>query len=419
MPRLKAFNSTVLQVPDHFPYELVDNEQEANIILVDGMRLDRKYTLKPLINLSHPQHADEFHVSHIQSKRAEIEKICENIAKLPADAVDVGEHDVATFLLAFIWTREHPLELKIASEFELGFGYQFPFKQDELSQHLDYLSFSEYIDRKLENAAYGCQVCGSINVLMREACPKCHSIDVTEESTIHHYGCSYQAPESEFLTPSGQYFCPKCRKDVAHIGLDYDKPGEVTVCHSCHNYFTTEAILGYCVHCQQDYSSEQLQKQFLSSYVITDQGTTALFSNTVHSHNPAMMLNTQLNLINITNFQQTSNYITQLAERYDFDVAITTISLDYGKDDKVVFEQLPTAFYSLGKEISAIVRESDIVCYYENCIYIYLPYTNVEQSRKIYSRLEKRLKETLSKEITTHLQIKSQDAKSKGEADVK
>ena len=77
-----------------------------------------------------------------------------------------------------------------------------------------------------------CPQCGDYRLNIREVCPACGSPDIRKERTIQHFPCAHVAPESDFMEHD-RYICPKCRKPLKHIGVDYAKPGEVVVCGHC------------------------------------------------------------------------------------------------------------------------------------------------------------------------------------------
>ena len=77
-----------------------------------------------------------------------------------------------------------------------------------------------------------CPQCGDYRLNIREVCPVCGSPDIRKEKTIQHFSCAHVAPESDFIEDD-RYICPKCRKPLKHIGVDYAKPGEVVVCGHC------------------------------------------------------------------------------------------------------------------------------------------------------------------------------------------
>ena len=53
-----------------------------------------------------------------------------------------------------------------------------------------------------------------------------------EQPIVHHYRCGWQEPEQRFIKGKA-LICPKCRRELRHYGVDYDKPASVLVCRSC------------------------------------------------------------------------------------------------------------------------------------------------------------------------------------------
>lgn len=108
-----------------------------------------------------------------------------------------------------------------------------------------YLESYEMVD-----TVHVCPVCYRSHLIFTEICPKCHRPDIREEDVIHHFPCANISPEATYLSGQGLR-CPKCRKELRHIGIDYDRPMGLYTCYSCNLSFTQPAMRVTCVSCSR------------------------------------------------------------------------------------------------------------------------------------------------------------------------
>jgi CheY-like chemotaxis protein len=128
-----------------------------------------------------------------------------------------------------------------------------------------------YLERQFFDRFHHCGQCGSARLHVREECNSCRSADLHEEPYLHHFKCAYQGPESDFRQ-GDDLVCPKCRRELAHFSIDYDKPGSMLKCHSCQEA-TSEPLVGFvCFDCKSHMDSSVVEPQDVHSYKITDRG---------------------------------------------------------------------------------------------------------------------------------------------------
>lgn len=126
----------------------------------------------------------------------------------------------------------------------------------------------EFIDR-----VYLCGNCSSGFLLYREVCPHCSSANVQAEDIIHHFPCAHVGPVDDFRKQAGDMLvCPKCRKALRHIGVDYDKPSIVNHCQSCDKSFQDLYIKAKCVCCSNDTEVQYLISHNINEYKISSKG---------------------------------------------------------------------------------------------------------------------------------------------------
>ena len=116
-----------------------------------------------------------------------------------------------------------------------------------------------------------CPDCHGDNLIFSECCKKCKSSDLKEEDLIHHFRCANISPESEYMS-DGELICPKCKRLLRHIGLDYDRPSKVQTCNNCGAQQFNSAIKVLCANCGNIYSPSQLQRYDVFEYNFTQYG---------------------------------------------------------------------------------------------------------------------------------------------------
>ena len=139
------------------------------------------------------------------------------------------------------------------------------------------LGFAEKV--KLLDRVHTCPECGDSHLLFVECCPKCDSSNIHQESVIHHFRCANISPESTYEW-DGQLRCPKCKKMLRHIGVDYDRPASVYNCQDCGNSFMTSKMRVVCTNCGTHTTPDKLIPVDINEYRLTREGLEAFASDT-------------------------------------------------------------------------------------------------------------------------------------------
>ncbi|WP_235297010.1 TackOD1 domain-containing metal-binding protein [Portibacter marinus] len=179
--------------------------------------------------------------------------------------------------LQYAYTREtglYPYRDRSSS-----IGYHFPFLSSVVSDkdlvhiksRLDKFTGKGSLSTVLEDRVNLCHTCQSSYLNFHEACSKCSSIDLDYENLVHHFRCAYIGPESDFKN-GDHLICPKCDKQLKHIGIDYDKPAEVASCNSCAHSSQETQMKAKCVDCGEDNTLPQLQTIAINKYNLTSEG---------------------------------------------------------------------------------------------------------------------------------------------------
>lgn len=164
-------------------------------------------------------------------------------------------------------------------------GYNFPelsvsFDENEEPQVLDALDWAEkegLIWPDFQERIYVCSSCSGGFLSFREVCPHCKSSNIDGEDLVHHFPCAYIGPVSDFqMEDSSVLNCPKCNKDLHHIGVDYDKPAVINHCNNCDSIFQDVYVKAKCMNCENDMDVQYLKSRNINSYKLTKKGRLAI-----------------------------------------------------------------------------------------------------------------------------------------------
>lgn len=122
-----------------------------------------------------------------------------------------------------------------------------------------------------------CPNCFDKGLIYHETCPKCGSIDVKEQNMLHHFRCANISPEQSYMR-DGTLICPKCLRELRHIGVDYDRPTTTYTCNKCSVNFSQARMVCECESCLTKSSIETLVPVALHNINITPIGIKMLAS---------------------------------------------------------------------------------------------------------------------------------------------
>ena len=137
---------------------------------------------------------------------------------------------------------------------------------------MEELGFAE--KHRFKERVHVCPECGHSHLLFIECCPKCGSANIKQESIIHHFRCANVSPESTY-DYDGQLRCPKCKRVLRHIGVDYDRPATMYSCGNCTNTFLTASMKVFCSNCREESTPGKLIPVDVWEYRLTKNGIQA------------------------------------------------------------------------------------------------------------------------------------------------
>lgn len=152
-----------------------------------------------------------------------------------------------------------------------------PHEETEVLAALDWAEHHGYIWPDFMEKIYLCNQCSAGLLLFREVCPHCSSSNTYGEDLVHHFPCAYIGPISDFQKPDTDVLsCPKCNKNLHHVGVDYDKPAVLNHCNECDSRFQDIFVKAKCMHCSHDTDVQYLQARNIYSYKLTKKGRLAI-----------------------------------------------------------------------------------------------------------------------------------------------
>ncbi len=194
-------------------------------------------------------------------------------------------YDIDTYrVLLHAWSRNKSVKPKKSKKETLGYVYPY-FKVKKVKsilkqlQILNNLSSVGLLEQILQDKVQLCANCNDSFLIYKETCPHCHSIAIKSEDVIHHFSCAHIGKESTFKHENREYLnCPKCDKDLRHIGIDYDKPSSVFNCLDCNKNFQNASIIAECHSCDHKNTLDSLHEFPIYKYNLTEKGERKLLN---------------------------------------------------------------------------------------------------------------------------------------------
>jgi hypothetical protein len=178
-------------------------------------------------------------------------------------------------LLARLYSRENDLQPAYDSGVPECLRYPAAGLMTGVAETALRLESKGLLSRQFFDRFHTCVDCGSARLSVREECHKCRSADLREEVMVHHFRCAHIGPESQFRS-GVKYECPKCGQALRHIGLDYDKPGSVSICNTCSAVSDSAAIGFKCIDCGSHHDTAQVPCRDWFSFRLTPHGVQSL-----------------------------------------------------------------------------------------------------------------------------------------------
>ncbi|MCL7744736.1 diguanylate cyclase [Guyparkeria hydrothermalis] len=316
------------------------------------------------------------------------------IASLERNALS-ADGDPAFRLLRFLVSRGEEVTPVMTTASPEGFTY--PTLEPLISQRaqkpslLETLSFLEnqqLVSGRFVTKAHFCSHCGSAFLNFKEVCPDCLSEDIDADELIHHFRCGHVAPQSDFATRDG-LTCPKCDRELRHIGVDYDKPSVVFQCNNCHNRFQSPSVVSTCYHCERTVEPEQQTLRRIHAWTPTAIGNSAA----VHGMEQLFMrvIDKQLNLWSLDALKQFVEVEKARNERYaKSHTSVAVLQFEHLSEMYIQLgRRAQQVFAELAQVLTSVLRRSDIIAPRGDSTFVLvLPETDEEQAQRALERID-------------------------------
>lgn len=252
-----------------------------------------------------------------------------------------------------------------------------------------------------------CPQCHDYRINFRQVCPHCGSPDISTQATIQHFACGHVAPENNFIK-NDKYICPKCNKQLKHIGVDYTKPGDVLVCAHC-GAASQEAVLNcLSIVCGAVFPPEQANDISIYKYRLSQLGLESAVQGLSSESDLNNILNSFLNIYTLPFFKKYLQLEMQRSLRYKRPFSLINLQIANlsALDKSISLQDKTNLTKELGKILATSIRNTDLItATLEGNLYILLIDCDEQRAELTLRRILKRSKEILSVPLEFNYQI--------------
>jgi Thaumarchaeal output domain 1 len=230
-------------------------------------------------------------------------------------------------ILRLAYSRDTPIEARFAPDSKAIVEYPLLGITVGARRQLELLAQLDLLRRRHFTRTHVCGRCSSARLNVYEACPQCGGADLTEEPLVHHFRCGWQDAESRFA--QGRLLvCPKCRRELRHLGVDYDKPGVIVVCRTCKATNSEPVVQFACLDCSAVTPSADAASTDWYHYDLTEDGIHALREGHLPAFDIGPLLEGRPRAFSAKEFRLLATENARVARRYarPFTVARFTLS---------------------------------------------------------------------------------------------
>lgn len=390
---------------------VVDDVGQADVALVLGAAVDEArshfnhldYCLMPLLDFSgQPElfpealwHGDTLSDEALENAVAAVEPVISRLQELP----DLRRLPDRAALMALAWAYSRQQEIQACWDPDRPEAVSYPgFRALEPArERLEELAAMGLLERSRFDQVHHCPQCDGSRLNVREECVECRSGHLADSRLVHHYRCAYQAPEEEFVQ-GRKLLCPKCRQELRHYGVDYDKPGGVSVCRSCGEQ-NSDPVVGFiCMDCGEHTDGEQMPRRKWHHYTLTPEGVAAVRSGMLPRMSLEQQVVEQPGAYAIRDFVVLLRF--QLAQSRRYDRPLVAMSLHISNADELARtagrQDMAQALQLLVEILSSALRQSDALAARGQTLYVLLPETEAKYTQLLSERLEQRGREVMA-----------------------
>src|SRR5579872_3388550 len=126
-------------------------------------------------------------------------------------------------------------------------------ENDVLEKHLLQLESEKKIIKISDMKEVSCTQCNSVRILPNFFCPACNSTNFVQGKLIEHFKCGNVSIEDSYKENK----CPKCKKEIKILGVDYKSIDNYYICNDCGDKFSDPSQDYICVKCSNRFPLEK------------------------------------------------------------------------------------------------------------------------------------------------------------------
>ena len=124
--------------------------------------------------------------------------------------------------------------------------------EDVVQTHLKELVSAGKIVQLDEKKEISCNQCDSVKIVQTFSCPTCKKNNFNMAKLIEHFSCGNFSEEKKYV----DNLCPKCKKEIKAVGVDYRTITGRYICNSCDDIFTELSTTLLCLKCESRFTMD-------------------------------------------------------------------------------------------------------------------------------------------------------------------
>lgn len=331
-------------------------------------------------------------------------RVAARVGRLAREGIPGRTPSLEALLLAYAWTRDRKISPRIHGEVPGGWTYPALARfgltaTSELVGIADGLRAAGALRAVPEEVALPCPKCASVRVLFRDACGACGSPHVSPVTLVHHFKCAHQAPENAFIQSSGRYVCPKCRRELRHFGLDYDKPGEHLVCAECGIESPEARAHGRCLDCGETFPADACVAIKINSFELTGQGEQMLADGHVDWGTIADAVSSAFPAVPVAGFLTQLRAMRAVEQRHGLPSCVLRVGFATETTHRLDPIRRARLTHHAGQLLIDTIRETDLLTQWEGDVILLLVGTSDENGEQTAKRLKEQLRAGLGETL--------------------
>ena len=344
-----------------------------------------------------------FDLASFQELKQSFTPVWRRLEEIPFRSTRDDRADLTVLRLAY--SRDTPIEAHYSPDLHQAVHYPLLGSGVGVRRRLEFLASMDLLRRRHFTRTHSCGRCGSARLNAYEACPGCGGADVLDETIVHHYRCGWQAPESQFVQ-GPILVCPKCRRELRHLGIDYGKPGNVLVCRQCGAANAEPAVRFACLDCAWVTTAAEAATTDWYHYDLTAHAMEALREGRLPRFEIGPLLDGRARACSPLEFRLLTREAVRVAQRYKraFTVARLSITNVEALRGELGPMQLSAAFQLAVEAIVDALRAADFVSA-DSATSVVIGFP--ETAAKDVAVVLERILETIRKTVAANLDISS------------